>query len=79
LVYHLIVGVIGIALLLCGWVWVQERANRGGGEGATDEALCAMGGDCPGCTRAVNAKLDSASGDDKRVCFESSDRQELRS
>jgi hypothetical protein len=56
LLYHLIVAVIGIALLFCGWVWVQTRAVREECEGLTNEAACAVGPRCHGCPRAAVAK-----------------------
>lgn len=55
MVYHLIVAVLGIALLFYGWVWVQKRAVRGECGGLADEAACAVGPGCHGCPRAADA------------------------
>ena len=55
MVYHLILAVLGIALLFCGWVWVQRRAAREECEGLADEAACAVGPGCHGCARAADA------------------------
>ncbi len=55
LVYNIIVAVLVIALLLCGWVWVQRRADREECEGLADEAACAVGPGCHGCPRASDA------------------------
>jgi len=55
MVYHLIVAVLGIALLFCGWVWVQRRAAREKCEGLIDEAACVLCPGCHGCRRAVGA------------------------
>ncbi len=55
MVYHLIVAVLGIALLFYGWVWVQKRAVREECKGLADEAACAVGPGCHGCPRAADA------------------------
>jgi hypothetical protein len=55
LVYHLILAVLGIALLFCGWVWVQSRAAREECEGLADEVACTVGPGCRGCPRAADA------------------------
>jgi len=75
LVYHLVVAFFGIALLLCGWVWVQRRAAREGCKGLADEAVCVIGTNCHGCVRAADAKIDSTNGNDATVNFEPSDRE----
>ncbi len=73
--FHWIIAVIGIALLLCGWVWVQRRAAREGCKGLADEAVCVLGANCHGCVRAADAKIDSRSGDEATAYFEPSDRE----
>jgi hypothetical protein len=57
LIYHWIIAVIAIALLLCGWVWVQRRANREPCAGLADETACAVGPGCHGCARAAKAAM----------------------
>ncbi len=54
MVYHLIVAVLGIALLFCGWVWVQAQETREECEGLADKAACAVGPGCYQCARAVD-------------------------
>ena len=77
MVYHLVVAFFGIALLLCGWVWVQRWAAREECKGLADEAVCVTGADCHGCIRAANAKIHSKSGD-PTADFEPNDRTEAR-
>ena len=48
----MIVAVIGIAVLLFGWVWLQERAAREKCEGLIDKEACALNPGCHGCVRA---------------------------
>ena len=75
MIFHWTIAVIGIALLLCGWVWVQRRAAREGCEGLTNRAVCVIGTNCHGCARAADAKIDNANGNDATVNFEPSDRE----
>lgn len=65
--FHWIIAVIGIALLLCGWVWVQRRAAREGCKGRADEAVCVLGASCHGCVRAADAIIESTNGNDATV------------
>ena len=55
MVYHLIVAVLGIALLFFGWAWIQRRAAREKCEDLVDEAACVLGQGCRGCGRSANA------------------------
>jgi len=79
LLYHWIIAVFGIAALLYGWVWVQERANRDPCEGVTDEALCGRGAGCQGCMRTTDATLNDGSVEDTTAFFQSRDRRKRRS
>jgi hypothetical protein len=56
LVYHLIIAVVGIVLLFCGWLWLQGWATREECEGLADEAACVVGPGCGACARAGDAK-----------------------
>lgn len=57
MIFHWIIAVIVIALLFYGWVWVQRQANREQCQGPADEAACAVGLGCGGCSRAAKALI----------------------
>jgi len=79
MLYHWIIGVIGIALFLWVWAWSQARAIYKDCEDMTEGALCIKGTDCQPCMREARAKIDCRDGEGIRVCLEVNDQIEPRS